>query len=114
MFSPLNVGRQPRNSSCVGPLRTVFTDRDKPVGLGKGEWTEQDRVEALATRVLVNAEWMYRELPADSPERNYVYRLVESNFTRNHLLFTRVWEDRKNRFTPDFVEWVDENVVNER
>jgi len=72
---------------------------------------EQIRVDAAAMRVLVNMEWMYRELPADSPERNYMRDQLRSSFSRGPTTGS-VWEERKAAFDPGFVQWMDENVVN--
>jgi len=74
---------------------------------------EQIRVDAAAMRVLVNMEWIYRELPADSPERNYMRDQLRSSFSRGPTTGS-VWEERKAAFDPGFVQWMDENVVNER
>ena len=72
---------------------------------------EQMRVYAAAMRVLVNMEWMYRELPADSPERNYMRDQLRSSFSSGPTTGS-VWQERKAAFDPSFVQWVDDNIVN--
>ena len=70
---------------------------------------ERIRVDASMTRFLVNMEWMYRELPADSSERNYVRINILSNI--HNPTFHRVWGARMNMFDPEFVNWIESDVL---
>ena len=71
--------------------------------------TDEYRVTASMMRYLVNMDWMYRELPADSPERNYMQQSLISSST--NPLFLRVWADRKIWFSPAFVEMVEKEIL---
>ena len=72
------------------------------------EWR---RVDAAVMRVLVNLDWMYRELPGDDPTINQMRQIQRNNFA-NDASYPRVWENRKSAFRPEFVQWMEDNVVN--
>lgn len=71
--------------------------------------TDEYRATASMMRYLVNMDWMYRELPADSPEWNYMQQSLIA--TRTNPLFLRVWADRKTWFSPVFVEMVEKEIL---
>ena len=60
--------------------------------------------------VFVFLEWQYRELTVDSPEMNQVRALMRGNFASD-ASYQTIWESRKNAYSPDFVQWMEENVV---
>jgi hypothetical protein len=60
-------------------------------------------------RYLVNMDWMYRDLPTDSPERNYMQQSLIASST--NPLFLKVWADQKTWFSPAFVEMVDKEIL---
>ena len=72
---------------------------------------ERQRVDAYVMSVYVMLDWTFQELSANSPEMNQV-REVQSNNFANRSEYRRVWEDRKNSFRPEFVQWMEENVAN--
>ena len=74
------------------------------------EGSKQVRVDAVVMRILVAMEWLYRELPPDSPERLYMRVELQDVFAGIGADL-RVWEDRKSRFDPNFVRWVEANVI---
>jgi len=70
---------------------------------------DEFRVTASNMRYLVNQEWLYRELPVDSPEWHYMRQgLIGAS---KNPAFLRVWAARKTHFSPEFVEWVDKEVL---
>jgi hypothetical protein len=71
--------------------------------------TDEFRATASTMRYLVNMDWMYRELPLDSPERNYLQQSLTSAST--NPMFLRIWDAQKNYFSPAFVEWVDKEIL---
>ena len=71
--------------------------------------TDEFRATASTMRYLVNMDWMYRELPADSPERNYLRQSLISAST--NPMFLRVWAAQKIYFSPTFVEWVEKEIL---
>ena len=76
------------------------------------EGSDQVRVDAVLMRILVSMDWLYRELPPDSPEHLYMrdeLRVVLSGIGAD----LRIWESRKSGFDPEFVRWVEENVISE-
>jgi len=72
---------------------------------------ERRRVEAAIMRVFLNLEWTFRELPSGSPERNQIREVQVRNFAGD-ASYLAVWNDRKAAFDPDFVAWMEANVVN--
>jgi hypothetical protein len=71
--------------------------------------TDEFRATASTMRYLVNMDWLYRELPVDSPERNYLQQSLTSAST--NPMFLRIWDAQKNYFSPAFVEWVDKEIL---
>jgi hypothetical protein len=71
--------------------------------------TDEFRATASTMRYLVNMDWMYRELPVDSPERNYLRQSLISAST--NPMFLRVWAAQKIYFSPAFVEWVEKEIL---
>ena len=71
--------------------------------------TDEFRATASNMRYLVNMDWMYRELPVDSPERNYMRQSLISVST--NPMFLRVWATQKTYFSPAFVEWVEKEIL---
>jgi hypothetical protein len=57
-------------------------------------------------RFLVNMEWMFREMPPNSPERQYVKQNIVASLS--DPFFHSVWDDRKSYFDSEFVDWVEE------
>ena len=72
---------------------------------------ERERVDALVMAIFVGLDWQFKELTANSPEMNQVREVQRYNFA-NKAEYRRVWADRKNSFRAEFVQWMDENVVN--
>ena len=73
---------------------------------------ERQRVDAYVMSVFVMIDWVFQELSANSPEMNQV-RAVQRYSFANKSEYRRVWEDRKTSFRPEFVQWYEENVVNQ-
>ncbi len=73
---------------------------------------EQVRVDAVMMRILVGMEWLYRELPPDSPERFYMRDTLLEVFGGIGADL-RVWNRRKTSFDPSFVQWVEEKVISQ-
>ena len=73
---------------------------------------ELQRVDAYVMSVFVMIDWVFQELSANSPEMNQV-RAVQRYSFANKSEYRRVWEDRKTSFRPEFVQWYEENVVNQ-
>lgn len=71
---------------------------------------ERERVDALVMAVLVSLDWQFGEMSKDSPELHQVLENQRYNFAKKSE-YRRVWKDRKNAFRPEFVQWIDENVV---
>jgi hypothetical protein len=73
---------------------------------------ELQRVDAYVMSVFVMIDWVFQELSANSPEMNQI-RAVQRYSFANKSEYRRVWEDRKTSFRPEFVQWYEENVVNQ-
>jgi hypothetical protein len=72
----------------------------------------QVRVDAVTMRILIAMEWGYRELPPESPERLYMRDELKVLFSGIGAGL-RVWESRKSGFDPNFVQWVEDNVLSD-
>lgn len=72
--------------------------------------TEERRVTSAIMAVFLLVEWTFRELGDGSPELNQVREVQLYNFA-NYSTYIRVWESRKRSFDPEFVQWLEENVV---
>jgi hypothetical protein len=67
------------------------------------------RFESSQMRLLINMEWIFRELPADSPERAYVERVMASALS--HKLRRQIFLENIDRFDPEFVIWIEDNFL---
>ena len=72
--------------------------------------TDVRRIDATIMAVFVMLEWTYRELSGESREMAEVRAVQRYNFS-NAPEYRRVWNERKASFDPDFVEWMERNVV---
>ncbi len=68
------------------------------------------RIDATIMAVFVLLEWTYRELSGESRAMAQVRAVQRYNFS-NAPEYRRVWNERKASFDPDFVEWMERNVV---
>ena len=63
------------------------------------EGSEQKRVDAVTMRILITMEWLYREMPPDSPERLYMRDAMHGILTGTGIgADLREWESKKSRF----------------
>lgn len=69
------------------------------------------RIDSYVMSVFVMLDWTLLELSANSPEMNQVREVQSYNFA-NRSEYRKVWEVRKNSFRPEFVQWMEANVVN--
>jgi len=70
---------------------------------------EHFRFRSSQMRFLINMEWIYREMPVDSPERRYAERTMIS--AMSHELRRQIFLDNTHRFDEDFVSWVEDNIL---
>ena len=79
----------------------------------KEDLTEVEDFQAsmAAMRFLVNTEWMFREMPSNSPERNYVEKQLIRNLTPDSFR-KKVFDRNKNQFDTKFVSWIEINITN--
>ncbi|MBT8067376.1 MAG: hypothetical protein KJO09_09055 [Gammaproteobacteria bacterium] len=70
------------------------------------------RVDAAVMAIFVVIEWTFKELPRESSELNQVREVQRHNFA-NSPEYGRVWEARKKSFDPAFVQWMEDNVVDQ-
>jgi len=74
------------------------------------EGPDRMRVDAVFMRILIAMEWLYRELPADSPEHRYMRDELKKIFSGIGA-DRAVWNRRRSGLDPAFVAWVEENVL---
>ena len=72
---------------------------------------ERQRIDAHLMSIFVFLDWTFQEMSADSPELNQVREVQRDNLA-NRVGYRRVWEARKNSFSPEFVQWMEKNVTN--
>ena len=71
---------------------------------------EQRRIQAQIMSVFVLLEWTFREMDEDSTDLNQV-RIVQLRTFAGSALWNQTWEERKTSFDPEFVQWMQSNVV---
>ena len=64
------------------------------------------RFEVAQMRFWINMEWMFREMPADSPEREYAKRQIMQALS--HEIRREIFQDRGDQLDPGFVSWVED------
>lgn len=74
---------------------------------------ERIRIDSHVMSIYVMLDWTFQELSEDSPEMKQVREVQRHNFA-THSGYRRVWQARKNSFRPEFVQWMEDNVVNQR
>jgi hypothetical protein len=72
---------------------------------------EEYRATMVIRRWLANMEWMFREMPLDSPERSYAEQSLTA--LSSEPLRRQVFEDNKNNFEANFVIWIENNIINQ-
>lgn len=112
-------GRFNRVSLVAQQFRTLAEDSDLTelrVQAGNGKQlseVEQRRVDAALMATFVILQWEFEELPEDSAEIANMREVMHRNFA-NDATYLNIWNDRKGAFNPEFVQWMEDNVVNSR
>ena len=107
-FNRVSVSKEAYNiQSTNGELAEIVVKvrNDEPL-----TEVELYRYTSMIMRFLVNMEWMFRELPADSSERKYT-----EDQMRRSLAFElnqQILSEHIDGFDPDFVDWVESTVNN--
>jgi hypothetical protein len=70
------------------------------------------QIDAAVMAIFVTIEWAFGELPRDSSEVNQIREVQRYNFA-NRPEYDRVWQLRKQSFDPEFVQWMEDKVVNQ-
>jgi hypothetical protein len=70
---------------------------------------EHYRFESSEMRMLINMEWIFREMPVDSPERKYAERIMMS--AMSNKLRRQIFLDNVDRFDASFVSWVEDIIL---
>jgi hypothetical protein len=98
-----------RLTAVNGELTELRARERRGEELSEGE-TRQ--VDAAVMAVFVLVAWTYGEMQEGSPELDQARAVQRYNFAR-FPEYPRVWEERKTTFNPAFVQWMDDNVVNQ-
>ena len=88
--------------SIHGDLAEILVKWDKQEELTE---VENFRASSAQTRLLLNMEWMYREMPSDSPERRYI-QVMAQEFLQNKNN-TLLFNFRKPFLDEEFVKWME-------
>lgn len=96
--------------TAENPQLTELREREK-----RGEAlasAETRQIDAAVMSIFVTIEWTFHELPRESAELRQTREVQRYNFA-NSPEYRRVWEARKASFDPEFVQWMEANVVNQ-
>jgi len=106
-FNRVTVSTEAYNiTSTNRELAEIFVKVDNNESLTE---VEQRRYNASQMRFLINMEWMFREMPVDSPERKYAERIMMS--AMSNKLRRQIFLDNVDRFDASFVSWVQDNIL---
>ena len=72
---------------------------------------EMYRFTSATMRFLINMEWMYRELPPDSPERKYTEDQLRRSLSND--LRRQIYLEHVDGFAPEFVAWIRSKILSE-
>ena len=96
-------------STAENPQLTELREKEK-----RGDpltAAEIRQIDAAVMAIFVTIEWAFGELPRDSAEVAQIREVQRFNFA-NSPEYGRVWSSRKHSFRPEFVQWMEEFVVN--
>ena len=106
-FNRVTVSREAYNiTSTNGELAEIIVKANNNESLTE---VEHYRFSQSLMRFLVNMEWIFREMPVDSPERNYLERQMMS--AMSHKLRRQIFLDKAGQFDASFVRWVEDNIL---
>jgi hypothetical protein len=106
-FNRVTVSREAYNIlSTNGELAEIIVKANNNESLTE---VEHYRFAMSQMRMLTNMEWIFREMPADSPERKYAERQMMS--AMSHKLRRQIFLDRVNQFDASFVSWVEDKIL---
>ena len=106
-FNRVTVSTEAFNiGSTNGELAEIMVKANNNESLTE---VEQYRFKASQMRFLINMEWMFREMPVDSPERKYAERAMMSAMSSK--LRHQIFLDNVDRFDASFVSWVEDTIL---
>ena len=106
-FNRVTVSTEAYNiTSTNGELAEIMVKANNNESLTE---VELYRYKASQMRFLINMEWMFREMPVDSPERKYAERIMTSAMSSK--LRRQIFLDRADQFDASFVSWVEDNIL---
>jgi hypothetical protein len=106
-FNRLTVSADAYNvTSTNGELAEIIVKATNNESLTEVEFY---RFRSSEMRMLVNMEWTFREMPADSPERMYAKRVMMTAMSSK--LRRQIFLDNVDRFDPSFVSWVEDDIL---
>ena len=106
-FNRVTVSREGYNIlSTNRELAEIFVKVNNNESLTE---VEHYRFAMAHMRYLINMEWIFREMPVDSPERRYAERQLMSSMS--HKLRRQIFLDRADRLDASFVSWVEDNFL---
>lgn len=77
---------------------------------------ERDRLVALGFRLLLNVEDLYRDVILGRSDPDEAVRTVRAIWHRNKLNYGAplAWDTYRSRGDPEFIEWMERNILDER
>jgi hypothetical protein len=106
-FNRVTVSTEAYNiTSTNGELAEIMVKANNNESLTE---VEQYRYLSSQMRFLINMEWIFREMPVDSPERKYAERQIMS--VMSYKLKRETFLDRSYQLDASFVSWVEDNIL---
>jgi hypothetical protein len=108
-FNRVSASAEAYNIQCTnGELAEIHVKVNKSQPLTD---VELYRFESSLMRFLINMEWIFREMPEDSTDRKYAERRLASALSNN--LRRSIYLKRIDDFDPDFVSWIEDNILSQ-
>ena len=106
-FNRLSVSREAYNiQSTNRELAEIIVKANNNESLTE---VEHYRFAMSQMRFWINMEWIFRDMPVDSPERKYAEGQIM--LVMSHKLRRQIFLDRVDRFDASFVSWVEDNIL---
>jgi len=106
-FTRLSASKEAFNiQSTNGELAEIIVKVNNNESLTE---VERYRFQSSHMRFLMNMEWIFREMPAESPERNYLERQMTEAMASE--LRRQMFLERIDHFDSGFVSWIEDNIL---
>lgn len=106
-FNRLSISKEAYNiQSTNGELAAIIVKANNNELLSD---VDTFRFDASMMRFFINMEWIFREMEVDSPERKYAEQQLRQALS--HGLRRQIFLNRSDSFDPNFVRWIEDNIL---